>query len=436
MAEQAEQIRIVIADDIAETRDILEKALYFEKDIAVVGKAANGREAVLLCKQHHPDIVLMDINMPEMDGIAATEAIVGQAPNTQVIIMSVQSEQEYLRRAMLAGAREYLIKPPDTDELIHSIRHVYKLGQTRPQAAASAATPAASTGAFGHIIAVFSAKGGAGCTVVAANLAIALKRITGKQVVLVDGNVVFGDIGVVLNIVANKTIADLAPRTDDLDPQLIDDVLATHASGLRVLLAPPDSHSGEAVSAEQMRAILDALHRQFDYVVVDTQTSYDDRTLAILDAADRIVALTTLELPAIKNARQFLEIAAPLGYPDDKLMLVLNKADSRLGIRADNLEQQMRHKIAAQIGNAPHDVTLSLNQGVPLVFDRQAHPIASAIITLAALLAKTLNPATPINIATDVAPTSAPATPRKPGLLERLFGKGASGWLHFFSRRT
>ncbi|MDQ5854308.1 MAG: response regulator transcription factor, partial [Chloroflexota bacterium] len=114
MAEHEQKITVIIADDVAETRDILEKALYFEDDIVVVAKAANGREALQLCKQHQPDVVLMDINMPEMDGIAATEAIVAQVPGSQVIIMSVQSEQEYLRRAMLAGAREYLIKPPDT----------------------------------------------------------------------------------------------------------------------------------------------------------------------------------------------------------------------------------------------------------------------------------------------------------------------------------
>lgn len=423
MADDNEQIRIVIADDIAETREILEKALYFEKDITVIGKAANGREAVQLCKQHNPDIILMDINMPEMDGIAATEAIVGQAPNTQVIIMSVQSEQEYLRRAMLAGAREYLIKPPDTDELVRSIRHVYKLRQSRPQAVPAQAASTAATAKGGQVVAVFSPKGGAGCTVIAANLAVALKRITGKRVALLDGNVVFGDIGVTLNIVANKTIADLAPRTGDLDAQLLDDVLATHASEVRVLLAPPDSQSGEEITADQLRAIVDTLRDHYDYVVVDTQTTYDDRTLTLLDAADRIVALMTLELSTIKNVKQFLEIAAPLGYADDKLMLVLNKADSRLGIRADGLEQQLRHKIAAQIGNAPHDVTLSLNQGVPLVWNRQAHPVAGAITTLAAVVAKALDPSVTIAaLPAEGEAAPAPHAARKLSFWERLFG--------------
>jgi pilus assembly protein CpaE len=420
MAEYNEQIKVIIADDVAETRDILEKALYFEKDIVVVAKAANGREALQLCKQHQPHVVLMDINMPEMDGIAATEAIVLEVPGTQVIIMSVQSEQEYLRRAMLAGAREYLIKPPDTDELIQSIRHVAKL---RPAITwgASGVSEHAPSSKSGEIIAVFSPKGGSGCTVVAANLAVALKLITNKRVALVDGNLAFGDVGVAMNIVANKTIVDLASRVHDLDAQLIADVMVSHTSQVGVLLAPPESQTGEAITPEQMRAVLEGLRDQFAYIVVDTQTSYDDRTLTILDAASRILLLMTLELPAIKNVKQFLELAAPLGYPQEKLMLVLNKSDSRFGIRVDNIEGQLRHKVAAQIGNAPREVTLSLNQGMPLVFDRRNHPVGQDIMTLAALVAGSLSP-TPLPSAEQVPMSAVPVSAvEEMTVVERVF---------------
>ncbi len=428
MTEHDDKIRVIIADDVAETREILEKALYFEKDIAVIAKAANGREALQLCKQHQPDIVLMDINMPELDGIAATEAIVAQVPGTQVIIMSVQSEQEYLRRAMLAGAREYLIKPPDTDELVRSIRHVYKLrGHALRGSLAGAGEAAATRPDQGKVIAVFSPKGGAGCTFVAANMAVALKQISNKRVALVDGSLVFGDIGVAMNIVANKTVVDLAARVHELDAQLIGDVTVPHTSQVRVLLAPPDSQSGEAVTADQLRTVLEALRGQFDYVVVDTPTSYDDRTLTILDVADRVLVLMTLELTAIKNVKQFIELAGPLGYSDDKLLLVLNKADSRLGIRAESIEGQIRHKVAAQIGNAPYEVTLSLNQGVPLVIDRRNHPVARDLLALAALTANALHPATgnttPTSTAAGKTAPIAPAQDASKGLFGRLLAK-------------
>src|SRR5436305_978765 len=173
-----------------------------------------------MAKQYHPDIVLMDVNMPEMDGIAATEMIVAQLPGTQVIILSVQSEQEYLRRAMLAGAREYLIKPPDGDELIRSIRHVARL-QPVVRRGGGGGEAEVRQSEEGKIIAVFGPKGGVGCSVISANLAVALRQVTAKKVALVDGNIVFGDIGVAMNLVANKTILDLATRVDDIDAKLL-----------------------------------------------------------------------------------------------------------------------------------------------------------------------------------------------------------------------
>src|SRR4051812_29705659 len=121
----ADQIRVLIVDDIPETRDHLTKLLGFESDIAVVGSAASGSEAISLASSMLPDVVLMDINMPDMDGIAATENLSAQVPTASVVMMSVQGEADYLRRSMLAGAREFLVKPFSSDELTASIRQVY-----------------------------------------------------------------------------------------------------------------------------------------------------------------------------------------------------------------------------------------------------------------------------------------------------------------------
>ena len=173
MAEQG-KIRVLIVDDIAETRDNLEKLLFFEKDIEVVAKASTGREAVAMAKQYQPDVVLMDINMPDMDGIAATEALLSQVPTTQVIMMSVQGEQDYLRRSMLAGAREFLIKPISAEDLYNAIRHVHRLQTTQRRYIPSG--PAIRRRGWrrrrpqGQIVAVFSPKGGVGTSAVAARI--------------------------------------------------------------------------------------------------------------------------------------------------------------------------------------------------------------------------------------------------------------------------
>src|SRR5919205_2803323 len=140
----ADQIRVLIVDDIPETRDHLTKLLGFETDIEVVGSASSGKEAIELAVRLTPDVVLMDINMPDMDGIAATEQMASRVPTAAVVMMSVQGEADHLRRSMLAGAREFLVKPFSSDELTTSIRQVHvrereKLSRIVVQPAAAAA---------------------------------------------------------------------------------------------------------------------------------------------------------------------------------------------------------------------------------------------------------------------------------------------------------
>src|SRR3972149_2948538 len=201
---QGFHIRVLIVDDVAETRENIRKLLQFEPDIDVVGMARNGREAMQLARETKPNVVLMDINMPDMDGIQATELIVKEVPIAQIVIVSVQSDTDYLRRAMLAGARDFLSKPPPADEMIHTIRRLGEMSRQREvqvaaQQAVAEAGPHGRRGVGGKIITVYSPKGGAGCTAVLTNLAIALHG-EDRKVVVVDANLQFGDVGVFYNL--------------------------------------------------------------------------------------------------------------------------------------------------------------------------------------------------------------------------------------------
>lgn len=385
------RVRVMIVDDIVDTRDQIEKLLIFEKDIEVVGKASNGREAVAMARklaEKSKLVILMDINMPEMDGIQATEAIMAQMNWVGVIIMSVQGETDYLRRAMGAGAREFLIKPIGADDLYKGIRDTWR---KTPDPAQYAQQPGGVRGidgppapvAMGKLLSVFSPKGGVGTSFVAANLAVALRQQTNKRVALVDGNLTFGALDVILNLTSGKSIMELSNRIHDMDRDLINDVLQNHPSGVKALLAPPDPQSGEAVGEEHWEKILEAVRREFDYVVVDTQSSFHSRSLKVFDLADTIITLLTLEMHCIKNIRFFLEVAEMLGYPKEKVMLVLNKADNRMGIKVTDVETTIKRKVAAQIGNAAQDVTLSINQGVPLLIEKPSHPASRDIMLLA-----------------------------------------------------
>ncbi len=390
----ADPIRVLIVDDIPETRDHLTKLLGFESDIDVVGSASSGAEAISLATSLTPDVVLMDINMPDMDGITATEQLGRAVPTASVVMMSVQGEADYLRRSMLAGAREFLVKPFSSDELTASIRQVH----TREREKASRiaiATPAAAGGSSngvhggqepGQVVAVFSPKGGVGRTTVAVNMAVAAATELGKKVVLVDGSFQFGDVGVLLNLnPKNKSIADLVPELEQAGHEVesIDTFVINHSAGIRVLLAPPSPEMAELITPAGVKRVIEALRLTHDLVVVDCTAFFNDTTLAILDSADIILTMLSLEITSIKNMRLFLEVAEQLGYEDGKVRLILNRADSALGIRVADVEHSIGRKVDETIVSDGRSVVYALNRGVPFFLSNREAQVSQDILRLA-----------------------------------------------------
>jgi pilus assembly protein CpaE len=406
--ELSEKIRILIVDDIAETRENLRKLLSFAPDIEVVGVAATGEEGVQLAKETQPHVILMDINLPGMDGITATEHIVREVPAAQIVILSVQGETGYMRRAMAAGARDFLVKPPSGDELMDTIRRVYEIGLD--QAARSVPPPVATEAGpgragpvrRGRLITVFAPKGGVGCTTVAVNLAVALQaRLGGSQRVgLFDGNLQFGDVGVMLNLQPARSVADLATHVEELDNDLLTSTLTPHPSGVKALLAPPHPEAAEPLLVDggapdgsggnrKVRTIVDQMRQEFDLVLADTWSWVDDVTLTLLDEARLILLIITPLLPDVKDARNFMDLADRLGYPVERLALVINHADRRGGIRVDQIERVLK----PALGRIPFDERaglLAATRGMPVVTEEASKPIAQAFAHLAAAVLERL----------------------------------------------
>src|SRR5437667_7819731 len=392
-----EKIRILIVDDIADTRDNLAKLIGFEPDMEVAGTADGGQAAVNMAKKERPHVILMDINMPDMDGITATEIISNTVPESPIIMMSVQGEQDYLRRSMLAGAREFLVKPFSADELVNAIRHVHEIEKVKraryAQAApaASAQTPSLSAALQtqrGKIITFFSPKGGVGRTTIATNLAVALHQSTGQPVVLVDGSLPFGDIAVILNMSPKaKTIADLVGSFDQVDAEVLESVLVQHSTGIKVLLAPPTPEAAELITGANIKKVLETLRESYAFVVVDTWPSFQEQVLTMLDVADVILTLMTLEITSLKNVRVFMEIAEKLGYDDNKVQLVANRNDSSGGIKASDVEASLARKIPHTIVSDGRALVLAVNRGVPFVISHRESQVAKDIFALAGKLA-------------------------------------------------
>ncbi|MBI2845858.1 MAG: response regulator [Chloroflexi bacterium] len=417
MAEETkEKIRLLIVDDIPETIENLKKLLYFEPDIEVVGSANNGQQAIESSKSLRPDIVLMDINLPDLDGIQAAEQITAAAPRTQIIMMSVQSEADYLRRSMLAGAREFLTKPFSSDELITAIRRVYEL---RPRVVATTPTitppgvgvmVAPIPEKLGQILLIYSPKGGTGASTLAVNLSIALAEETKEKVALVDGNLQFGDLGVLLNLRPDRTIADLSTQIEGLDIEMVETAMQPHPSGIRVLLAPPRPEMADLVTPEHVRRILSLLQRQYSFVVVDTWSLLHDLTLSVMDLAQKIILVITPDIPAIKNAKLFFDVIEALGYGAEKVMLILNRSNLRSAIPEQDIAASIKHPVAARIPNDEVAVLTASNQGVPLLTSQRGNPVSRGI----QILAKQLKDEFALKIKAEAAGAA-----RSPGLIRQ-----------------
>ncbi|HAX68983.1 MAG TPA: response regulator [Anaerolineales bacterium] len=390
----ADKIRVLIVDDIAETRENVRKLLQFESDVDVVGTARSGKEGIQLSGDLDPDVVLMDINMPDIDGITATEEIRRKSPHVQVVILSVQGDQNYMRRAMLAGARDFLTKPPMGDELISAIKRAGDMAHAEREKGAkqkvvssasgsSVMMPGLSPVANGKIITVYSPKGGAGCTTLAVNLAIALNN-EDTRAVLVDANLQFGDVSVFLNEQGKNTILELAPRINDLEPDVVEEILVKHeASGIRVLGAPQRPEMAEKVSSDNFSKVLQMLQRMYSYVIVDTSPILTDVILSTFDVTDIILLVTTQEIPAIKNARLFLDLVHTMGINKDRIVFAMNRHDKRIGITPERISENLKHEIAATIPLDEKVAITAVNRGIPFMLDNKSQPIARGIFSLA-----------------------------------------------------
>lgn len=391
-------IRVIIVDDIPETRENLKKLLAFESDIEVVGTAGTGKEGVELARSVKPDIVLMDINMPDMDGIQATEQISKAVGAVGVIMMSVQHEADYLRRAMLAGARDFLTKPIAGDELYATIRRVYEIPKSGPVREPEEERD--RTDHNGHVIMVYSPQGGVGKTTVATNLAAALMRPDTK-VLLIDADLQFGDVGVFLNLVAQASIVNLVKTATEaeLDFDLVENVLIKHDTGLKVLLAPPTPQDAENVPPETVLQLIPKLKGLFDFIVVDTATRLDDLNLGLFDIAERIILVMVSTLPALKNTRAVLNVLDALKYPDqEKIALVFNRVNAdyertKIVPPVAALEDRLKRKALLSIPVDERKVLTALTRGTPVFAgkDRTSSP-AKEFLTLAETLRAGLMP--------------------------------------------
>jgi pilus assembly protein CpaE len=311
----------------------------------------------------------------------AAEKLLSGHPEVGAILVTNEMTTDIFRRALRAGVRDVLAAPIDTAQLAESVRQVAAAALAAPRRADVPVVE--ETGERGQVITVFSTKGGAGKSVIAANLAVTLARRSDRPVVLVDADLQFGDIAVMLKLAPQHTIVDAVSSLDRLDASLLQNLLVRHeGSGLLVLPAPLEPAFADQIGAPEMVRIVELLRSFSSHVVIDTPAYFNDVVLGLIELSDDVLLVAGMDIPNIKNVKIGLQTLRLLNTPMSKLRLVLNRANSKVKLDVGEVERTLQMKADSLI---PSDVVVpqSVNKGAPVVMDAPKSGVARAIEQLA-----------------------------------------------------
>jgi pilus assembly protein CpaE len=362
-----EVIRVVVVSDSAERKQELVTLLgqtFVPMEVIATGQS---RQALQMARDFQPDVMLF---VDERADVPATEVcrnIYQSLLSTAVIVLAPPAQQEntqYLRQAMLAGARDVLPMPPLLDQLVTSIQLTVLQEKGRRQRRREVER---GGGEMGKVIAVTSAKGGAGCSVIAANLAMMLAQANpGQSVVLFDMDLRYGDQRVLLDLEPTTSVLDLLPVIDELTPEAVNSALLKHKSGIRALLAPAEPQQADMVEADAVRKILIALRAYYNWVIVDLPGHLSDFELPALDFADAVLQVCTPDVLSIRRTRSMLEICTGLGMTPNQINLVLNRIHRSDEIKPVEFRGLFDNEVVAEIPEDPAFVQPRVDRGVPL----------------------------------------------------------------------
>jgi pilus assembly protein CpaE len=373
--------RILVVDDDQNVQRTLRYQL--EQEGYEVLQASDGAEGFSLWEAESPSLILLDVHLPTMDGYQVATRIrevEGTASHVPIIMLTTERAVEQKIRGLRAGADDYIIKPFHPAELIARIRGL--LVRFQPRDTLIGRPP------MGRLLALYGAKGGVGTTTIAINAAIALHRELGRKVALVDANLQFGDHRVFLDLgLDKKSIVDIV-SAPTIDVDLVKQVMVRHDSGVDLLLAPPSPETAELVDVDHMPQVLDILRSLYDYVVIDLDKRLDELNLRMLDQADRLYVVMTADLSCLKNVRLVLETVGHLGWPNDKVHLILNRSNAFTGINVRNAESALKRSIDHQIVNEYRGAISALNSGAPFMIGKADSVLGRAVLDFARIVDK------------------------------------------------
>lgn len=376
--------------------------------VAVVGvePGLESRVTRLLGERANVETIttLRDLNRASLDG--TTVVVLGPSfagpevledalrqvlarPLTGAILVADELTTQLLQRALRAGVIDVVTAGGDPGDVEDAIRRA--AGQLALRAPATPGVPAAPQPKSGRLITVFSPKGGSGKSVIACNLGVLLAERSEGPVALIDADLQFGDVAVMLKLTPQHTIVDAVSAMHRLDVPLMRSLMATHSSGLLVLGAPREPAFGDQVQSSDMHRIVELLRSFCSFVLVDTPTQFSDVALHLIEESDDLVLIAGMDVPAIKNMKIGLQTLKLLGTPSSKLRLVLNRANAKVGLDVNEVERTLHLRAEALL---PSDILVpqSVNKGVPAVIGSPKSGFTKALAAFADVLAPDLAP--------------------------------------------
>lgn len=327
-----------------------------------------------------PVVLVLGPSFAAGPDLAAAEQLLSARREVGAIMVTTELTTDLLQRALRSGVKDVLQAPVDTAQLAEAVsRAALNLSYVAPATAAPGSIHGEVDGEIGRVITVFSTKGGAGKSVIATNLGVVLAQRSEKPVVLIDADLQFGDIAVMLKLSPQHTIVDAVSALDRLDVALLGNLLAEHGpSGLLVLPAPLEPAFADQIGAAEMVRIVEILRTFCSFVVIDTPAYFNDVVLGLIEISDDVLLVAGMDIPNIKNVKIGLQTLRLLNTPMEKLRLVLNRANSKVKLDVGEVERTLGVTADALI---PSDVVVpqAVNKGEAVVLSAPKSGVSKAI---------------------------------------------------------
>ena len=312
-------------------------------------------------------------------------AVHNSDPSLLIMLVAELVTSDLLRNAMRAGVSDVLEIPLEEQKIEEAIERFAHDVLKRQGGATKKSDDGEDTGR-GKVVTVWSAKGGSGTTVVATNVSLLLNRMEDKKVVLVDADLQFGDVCLVLQLEPKFTMVNAAHELHHLDPELLDSLLTEHPSGLKVLAAPLEPAFADDITTAGLMQMIDLLQDSYDYVIVDTASMLDELILSLVEKSDQVLMVVDMDLPSVKNAKLALDTMRLLKFSTSAVSLVMNRSNSRSKLDNKEISSALKMTIDAAV---PSDASIaaSVNEGRPVVESEPRSKVSKGMESVAALVA-------------------------------------------------